>query len=145
MDWNQVFQTAKEECCLRKFMLGLYLAKLLCDAPLPRQVELDIIKDKMIAVLGGKVVDQLLMEHSLVPEFTANPRFSPFHIKVQDDMVNKVRFVLRQIFMPTAKEISLLPLPKFLVFIYYIYRPLRLLWRLMLYYLPNRSIKDIIN
>lgn len=142
LNWNKVFNSAKQEHCLKKIKLGLYLASTLCKAPLPNVIEMKIQGDKSINILGEQFKEYFFSNKNLIPDFTNNPRFSPFHIQVQDDLKNKFRFVQRQLFRPTTKELLLWSAPGNFTFLYYIYRPLRLLWNLVLYSFNKLSKKS---
>lgn len=150
LDWDRIIHTAEKESCVNKFMVGIYLAFTLCKAPLPESMEHKISKDGNLKSLSKPFMDIFFSNKSIVPDFTNNPRFSPIHLRVQDDIQNKLRFVLRQIFRPTAKEIRLWPVPVKLTFLYYIFRPVRLLWRIityaikkLLYLSKKNNIKDL--
>lgn len=140
LDWDRIIHTAEKESCMNKFMLGIYLAVTLCKAPLPEFFEKKIKDNENLKRLSKPFLDNFFSNKSIIPNFTNNPRFSPIHLHVQDDFKNKIRFILRQIFRPTAKEISLWPIPVKLTFLYYIFRPVRLLWRIVTY-----SINKLLN
>lgn len=144
LNWERVFKIVKQEHCLRKFKLGLYLAGTLCKAPLPNWIKVKIQDDKSIKNLGEQFKKKFFSNKNLIPDFTNNPRFSLFHIQVQDDLKNKFRFVLRQLFRPTTKEILLWSAPGKFTFLYYIYRPLRLFWRIVSYFFNKLSKKSLI-
>ena len=138
INWSGAIETARKESCLRKFKLGLFLAWNLCKVPLPDFIEEELKGDKVLKRLSERFNESFFAGTRLIPEFTNNPRFSLFHVQVQDDWKNRFRFVFQQIFRPTEKEIRLLPVPTWLTFIYYAFRPIRLGWRLVSYYFKNR-------
>lgn len=142
INWNKVFESANQEHCLKKLKLGLYLASTLCKAPLPIVIEIKIQGDKGIKILGEQFKEHFFSNKNFISVFTNNQRFSSFHIQVQDDLKNKFRFVQRQLFRPTTKEILLWPVPGDFTFLYYIYRPLRLLWNLVLYFFSKLNGKS---
>ena len=134
LKWDQMIETAKKECCLKKFKLGLYLAYSLCKAPLPDFFKTEIKNDEGLKLISKQFEDHFFSNKTLIPDFTNNPRFSTFHIHIQDGLKNKFRYILRQLFRPTTKEILLWSVPWKLNFLYYIFRPIRLLWRIVSYY-----------
>jgi hypothetical protein len=141
LNWNRVIQTARKEHCLKKLNLGLSLSYSLCKAPLPDFLEMEIKKDVHLEKLRQRFTALFFSNQALIPEFTNNPRFSPFHIQVQDDFRNKVRYVFRQVFRPTTKEILLWPVPGRFTFLYHIFRPVRLIWKMVVYAVKKRIRK----
>ncbi|ACN15639.1 hypothetical protein HRM2_25450 [Desulforapulum autotrophicum HRM2] len=141
-DWEEIYRLSKKENCFKKLLLGLFLAKSLCDAPLPQKADTYIKQNPTVINAGRKFIELYLNNKSVAASFTDNSTFSPFNLQIQDDWRNIARYIIRQIFKPTAKDLSLFPLHKKLVFLYYIYRPLRLLWRIFIYSFNKFSRKS---
>jgi len=126
MDWQQVTQLANGLCCERMLLLGLFLAHDLLEAPVPENVVARIEADSKIRELAVKVYHNLFTEKHEPSENGVSSRFSFFHIAVRDNLSEKILYTLRLLFIPTAEDWRVFPLPVSLSFLHYVFRPGRL-------------------
>jgi len=128
LDWEKIFVRACKESCLKKFMLGLYLAKSVYHAPLPEKVQNYLSVDDNFSKIGQLFINLHLYNVPVKASFTDTQRFAKFHILVQDSVLQKMNFIIRQVFRPVQKDVEFMHFHERLVFLYYLSRPLRLSW-----------------
>ena len=125
MDWMHVAHSAKRMRCERILCFGLFLARDLVGASLPEHIIKKIKKDSNIQQLAAMVYNNLFNDNKPSSN-SVNSRFSSFHMKVRDNIPEKIRYGLYLTTSPTVEDWRLLPLPVSLSFLHYIIRPARL-------------------
>jgi hypothetical protein len=126
MDWPQVQALAQRLGIARMLFLGLYLAQELLSAALPKEVCQKLKKDAVVKSLAGWVLQRLFREPGSRPEVLET---IPFHLKVRERLLDKVRYCIYLAFSPSPEDWLMLPLPRALFFLYPLLRPFRLLGR----------------
>ncbi|OUL26880.1 hypothetical protein BV378_12205 [Nostoc sp. RF31YmG] len=119
--WEQVMKQSRILGSERMLLLGLFLAHGLLGTTLPEEVLLKIHSNTLVKSLYLQVCEWL---------FERQPsKFEVYilHLKVREHLADKLRYFLYLTITPNEKEWALLPLPKFLSFLYYLLRPLRLI------------------
>jgi hypothetical protein len=104
-------------------LLGLGLARDLLGAELPVGIGEAIEKDRAVGTLRAHVRSTLFRRE-------AEPGFREtawFQLKAKDRFADKVGYVMIRALLPTVEDWERLPLPDSLYFLYFLYRPLRLL------------------
>jgi hypothetical protein len=108
------------------FLLGLFLAEKLLDAPLPAEVKQRCDADERLRSLAENVVAHLFNGTTHVPA-TSREIFQ-YNIRVRKTLAARARYLVHML-RPTDSDLSLRSLPSSLSFAYYLIRPFRLLGR----------------
>lgn len=125
IDLTQLIQRSRRLGYERIVLLGLYLAHDLLDASLPQAVVDSIHKDRAVSSLAYQVRKQLFQTVDALPE--GKPVDQPlFQLRLHRRLRDKVRYVLDKLLAPTVGDWAVVPLPSSLIFLYYIFHPIRL-------------------
>jgi hypothetical protein len=127
-EWPATLELAESWQCRRMFLLGLALCRELLDTELSETIRNEIKADPQLANLSRQVKHQIFQGRPNDPVGGLEKRFSLFHLQVRDNLRDTIRYLLRLFFRPSQVEWRLLPLPASLSFLYYIFRPVRLLY-----------------
>lgn len=129
LDWQTILARAGQWRCRRMLLLGLLLAHELLQAPMPTQILAATSMDSRVQPLADQIKARLFPDVNAATGTAKHGwRFSPFHVLVRDSWAAGGHFGLRLLFGPTIKEWQRWPLPGYLSFLYYGFRPLRLIW-----------------
>jgi hypothetical protein len=123
-DWPTLLKRASQADSERMFLLGLYLAERLLEAPLPVAVKQRFDSDPRLASLAGNVVKNLFNGPTHIPA-TSREIFK-YNIGVRKTLGARARYVLYMLH-PTDGDLGSHSLPEGLNFGYYLARPFRLL------------------
>jgi hypothetical protein len=123
-DWPTLLKRASQADSERMFLLGLYLAERLLEAPLPPEVKQRCDSDPRLASLAGNVVKNLFNGPTHVPA-TSSEIFK-YNIGVRKTLGARARYILYML-RPTDGDLGTHSLPESLSFGYYLARPFRLL------------------
>lgn len=123
-DWNALLKRAETADNERMFLLGLFLAEKLLDAPLPDEVKARCRADEHLDSLATNVIEHLFNGTTHVPA-TSREIFN-YNIRVRKTLGARARYMLHM-FRPTDSDLSTRSLPPSLSFAYYFLRPLRFL------------------
>ena len=104
------------------FLLGLYLAERLLDAPLPDEVKQRCDSDQRLKSLAENVVEHLFNGTTHVPA-TSREIFK-YNIGVRKTLGARARYLLHML-RPTDSDLGAHSLPASLSFAYYLTRPFR--------------------
>jgi len=125
INWKVVETRARKMRCERMLLLGLFLAFDLFEPALPahliHQVENDSVLQKIVRMIYGNIFDK---NSELKKPIGSD--FSLLHMKMRDRFLEQVHYGLAIIFNPSREEWRICPLPASLSFLYYIFRPIRL-------------------
>src|ERR1051325_3571044 len=125
-DWPTLLNRAMQADTDRIFLLGLYLAEQLLQAPLPVEVKQRCDTDPRLASLAGNVVEHLFNGTTNVPA-TSREIFK-YNIGVRKTLSARARYILYML-RPTDGDLGAHSLPDSLSFAYYLARPFRLIKR----------------
>ncbi len=125
-DWPTLLKRAAEADSDRMFLLGLYLAARLLEAPLPTVVKQRCNSDPRLTSLADNVVEHLFNGPTHVPA-TSREIFK-YNIGVRKTLSARARYILYML-RPTDSDLGAYSLPESLSFGYYLSRPFRLLKR----------------
>ncbi len=131
IDWQQIVDRANRLGCKRIISLALLLAKDLMEMPLPEEVLKEIESDAAAKSLAVQVSQQLFSEP--MDDIEGVPQ-ALFHMSARERLDDRLQIFVSLMdthgwFTPTEYDMEFLPLPKFLHFLYYLIRPIRLLGR----------------
>ena len=124
MDWKRVREEAGGVDSERTLFLGLYLAKHLLNVNLPDNLWQRVQSDAKIKSLAWMVRKHLFTERKGL--FGALER-SFFHIRLIKPLWKQLRYCYYLVIPPSLVEFEILKLPSSFFFLYYLFRPLRLL------------------
>jgi len=125
-DWPTLLKQAAHADSDRMFLLGLYLAGTLLEAPLPDEVEQRCASDPRLSSLADSVVEHLFNGTTHVPA-TSSEIFK-YNIGVRKTLGARARYILYML-RPTDSDLGAHSLPESLSFAYYLARPFRILKR----------------
>ena len=123
-NWTTLLERATTADSERMFLLGLHLAHVLLEAPLPEAVQRRCASDEQVKALAGNVVSHLFNGTTHVPA-TSREIFN-YNIRVRKTLGGRARY-LAHMFRPTDSDLSDRSLPAGMNFVYYLTRPFRLL------------------
>jgi hypothetical protein len=126
IDWNVLLKRAVDADSERMFLLGLYLAERLLDAPLPLEVKQRCDADERLPSLAENIIARLFSGTTHVPA-TSREIFK-YNLDVRKTLSARARYVLHML-RPTDSDLGARALPAKLSFAYYLVRPLRLLFK----------------
>jgi hypothetical protein len=126
IDWNVLLKRAVDADSERMFLLGLYLAERLLDAPLPLEVKQRCDADERLPLLAENIIARLFSGTTHVPA-TSREIFK-YNLDVRKTLSARARYVLHML-RPTDSDLGARALPAKLSFAYYLVRPLRLLFK----------------
>ena len=123
MDWRRVHNEAAALGGKRMLSLGLFLAGELLEAPLPPEVWRTVRADSVVSKLAEQVQQRLFS-----PEHAASGIFNGtlIQLRMRERKRDKLKSCFRLAATPRSYDWMLLPLPGWLFFLYYPWRPLRL-------------------
>ena len=124
VDWTLAMQIAAKMESTRVFLLGLYLAHDLFEAPLPPQLLEEIARDRAVQELAEKVYAQYAGISD--PGAGVLPR-AVFRIRLRDGIGQGLLHTLRLAMSPTESDRKTVRLPRWLAPLYMLVRPWRLL------------------
>ena len=124
VDLPEVLRKAEESGLRRVLLLGLGLARDLLDAELPGEIGEEIEKDRPVGTLRTHVRSTLFRREPGLPGIRET---TWFHLKAKDRIADKAGYFLIRALIPTIEDWNCVRLPDSLYFLYFLYRPLRLL------------------
>src|ERR1700752_175268 len=123
-DWTTLLKQAVQADSDRMFLLGLFLAERLLEAPLPEEVKKLCDSDPRLASLAESVVEHLFSGPTHVP--ATSREISKYNLGVRKTLSARARYLLYML-RPTDSDLGAHSLPESLSFAYYLARPFRLL------------------
>jgi hypothetical protein len=143
MDWGRLLNHAADIGAQRMLGLGLFLANELLGAALPNEVRRGILADQAVRPLAAQIVQRLFREidapYGTYERFVFYQRLKE---RFRDRMQHRLHYLatyLRIAVTPNVHDRAFLPLPTFLSSLYYLLRPMRMLW---MYALRPREFKQ---
>lgn len=123
-NWTTLLERAANADTERIFLLGLFLAEKLLDAPLPAEIKQRCESDARLRSLADNIVEHLLNGTTHVPA-TSREIFK-FNFRVRKTLAARARYLVYML-RPTDRDFSGRAFPARLNFVYYLTRPIRLL------------------
>ncbi|MBI1791056.1 MAG: nucleotidyltransferase family protein [Acidobacteria bacterium] len=121
-DWDGLMREAQALGSRRMVLLALLLARSLCAAPLPGEIDSEIEADPVLQELAAEVRRRIHGDPDPVAKFMEKPWF---HLRARERWADRLRYALRLALAPNWDEIEFLPLPRFLFPLYWVLRPIR--------------------
>jgi hypothetical protein len=123
LNWTSLLERAANADNERMFLLGIYLAERLLDAPVPPEVKQRCDSDPRLSSLADNIIEHLFNGPTHVPA-TSREIFE-YNIGVRKTLSARARYLL-YMFRPTDSDLGSHSLPASLSFAYYLTRPFRL-------------------
>jgi len=123
LNWTALLERARIADTERMFLLGVYLAQRLLDAPVPPEVKQRCDADQRLSSLADNIIDHLFNGPTHVPA-TSREIFK-YNIGVRRTISARARYLLYML-RPTDSDLGSRSLPHSLSFAYYLTRPFRL-------------------
>jgi len=123
LNWTTLLERARIADTERMFLLGVYLAQRLLDAPIPPEVKQRCDADQRLSSLADNIIDHLFNGPTHVPA-TSREIFK-YNIGVRRTLSARARYLLYML-RPTDSDLGSRSLPPSLSFAYYLTRPFRL-------------------
>lgn len=124
MDWKRVMEVPVRVDSERTLFLGLYLAKDLLSINLPEYVWQKVQSDAKVKPLTWMVYKDLFSERNSSIEIFKR---SLFHLRSIETFWKRFQYCYYLAIPPSSVEFEILELPPSLFFLYYLFRPFRLL------------------
>lgn len=134
LDWEAVLALAGRMGSRRVLLLGLTLARDLCNTPLPEKLALKASREPLVARLAAEVSSAWFAD----PPRQKVPREYLFHLRCYEQFHARLLWVLRQLFAPRLADWQLFPPGSFCFPLFYLERPLRMAWKWGGRCLPSR-------
>ena len=123
-NWTRLLERAANADAERMFLLGLFLAAKLLDAPLAPEVKRRCDADERLASLAENVTQHLFNGTTHVPA-TSREIFK-YNLRVRKTLSARARY-LAYMLRPTDSDLAARSYPSALNFVYYLARPFRLI------------------
>jgi len=123
LDWPALLERAANADTERMFLLGVYLAERLLDAPVPHEVKQRCDSDPRLALLADNIIEHLFNGPTHVP--ATSREILKYNLGVRKTLSARARYLL-YMFRPTDSDLGSRSLPPRLSFAYYLTRPFRL-------------------
>ncbi|HZH29302.1 MAG TPA: nucleotidyltransferase family protein [Pyrinomonadaceae bacterium] len=130
LNWPSLLARAHSTGTERMLLLGLHVARELLGAPLPMEVEVRLRADSEIVPLARQIYAGLFAgeaDGDAGSDASGISGYFIFQLKARRRLRDKFNYC-RYVISPTEEDLTLLSLPAPLSFVYYLLRPLRMLW-----------------
>ncbi len=124
LNWQSLFEEAKERRIERILRLGLYLSHKLLSLPLPENIKTEVMNDAAVKDLGQRLID---MNFNTSDGQGRSYRSFFLLWRMRENRSDRIRFAYRAMFAPKFDDFIFIKLPRHLLFLYPIIRPFRLL------------------
>lgn len=128
LNWKTLISDAGGIGCLRMIRVGLWLSQRICGVELPQWIRELVQKDRKAGKLASEYLPLLL---SVEKRKAGKLYETPAMLKSMDSFGPRVTYLAHFIFTPTPLDWKVTRLPGFLYPLYYLVRPLRLLFKLI--------------
>jgi hypothetical protein len=125
LNWDRIRTGARELGVRRIVGLGLYLTSQLLGVPLPREIGREAQRDPVVRALAASVYRRLAHNGGGVGPWSSGL----FHLRARERLRQRIEYCLRRALTPGEGDWQSWQLPAGLGFLYYPWRPLRLLRR----------------
>ncbi|NJM71426.1 MAG: nucleotidyltransferase family protein [Scytonema sp. RU_4_4] len=133
VDWEKLCERAAKLRMTRILFLGLLLAYQLLEVELPKTILQQIEANLLLESLTCQIYTQLFsLTESSLPNYKVKSSF--FHLRLIEHPLDQIWYCFEHFIVPTIADKVFLPLPKYLSFLYYFLRPIRLI---IIYLLPQ--------
>lgn len=135
-NWSAVLESAEKIGFYRVVCLGLHLAESLGGAKLPRKINSMIHSDPLIEQLASEAGKNLLGINPVTEKSQV-----AYYLRSRERRKDQTYFILDQAFTPKQIDWQTISLPAVLYPLYYLIRPLRLFFKLIITPIIQRKTK----
>lgn len=129
MNWSDLMSRAAALGCERMLLLGLSLAHSLLQADVPMTLLDKARADSAVGKLSADVRRRLFAEPEGTLEILEGSAFHPFHYRMREKRRDRLGYAFLKMVEPNVTDWMDRPLPEKLFLLYYVLRPLRLMWK----------------
>ena len=126
LDWNLVWQLARQLGASKMLLLGLVLARDLLGLVLPVSIEERLVEYPKLGNKAKDIAGKMLSTTEGSPMPMSYREYVMFHYGIMDNRLDWLRYCLKSLFNPTHSDWLWVRFPASLSAFYYILRPLRL-------------------
>jgi hypothetical protein len=119
--WAEVLASSARAGTTRELLLGLKVAEDLLGVPLPSSLPEDPVVGKLVPLVRKRIL-------AAAPIPTPGPELIPLSLRMFESPRHRIRYLLGQL-APSRAEYQVLQLPPAVYFLYYLFRPIRLVAR----------------
>ena len=119
--WSDVLIASSRAGTTRELLLGLKVAEDLLGVPMPSSLPRDPMLGKLVPLVRKRIL-------SAAPIPTSESDLIPLCLRMFESPRHRIRYLLGQ-FAPSRAEYKVLQLPPAFYFLYYLFRPIRLITR----------------
>ena len=131
IDWDKLEIIISRNKCTRIFHLSMALVYDLYKTEIPESIRRGFKTDSHIQSLAETVYSKFLFPAGDSSDISISARYSLFHLRAKDRLIDRLLYCLKITTMPTIKEWLLISLPPHFGFLYYGIRPIRLMKELI--------------
>lgn len=124
--WESVLRKAEDRHVLRMFLIGMGVAERLVGVSLPEVVTSKIKADKVACQLIQRVCSDMFLD--LEEGAKAKGEWT-FHIQMRERWRDRLPYIAAVLLTVSETDRKFIRLPRFLNPLYYLVRPLRMLWQ----------------
>jgi hypothetical protein len=117
--WAEVLDASARAGTTRELLLGLRVAEDLLGVPSPLSLPEDPVAGKLVPLVRKRIL-------TATPIPTPGSELIPFSLRMFESPRHRIRYLLGQL-APSRAEYQALQLPPAVYFLYYLFRPIRLL------------------
>jgi hypothetical protein len=128
-DWNFMINTSRELKVYNMFLLGICLTNELFDTNIPLSIKELYVSNQKVNKLKTKILD--LIDSKIMHQEEENKYMTlKFKIIMQmfDTKRESIKYILSVIFKPTHYDVYFINISKSFSFLYYLVRPIRLIY-----------------
>jgi hypothetical protein len=122
-DWVRLVQTATELGQRRSLLVGVQVAAMLLECPVPEAFLAAMSRDPVAGRLAAQAARRMLTKAQI-----GSGRHAWFALQTRDRMRGRWRFLMRTLFVPGTFDLNAMPLSSGWSPLYSIARPIRLAW-----------------
>jgi len=122
---EKTLQIAKQLGCQKLVVYSLYLACTVFKTPIPELVNTHAKAQRRILQLVDKSINSLF-PLAQGGDIKRGARFAVENIILHDTAWHVIRYLIKQVFWPRMADVKYIPLPPWAFFLYYLFRPFRL-------------------
>lgn len=143
LNWEETLGQAARAGGERILLLGLFLAERLLGTALPRSVVREIRADAELEPLAARITERLLQYSSQPQRVLQDTYVDELHPQMFKPPRARLRYYAHLVFTPTVSDAAALRLPRFLHFLYPLFRPVRLAVRFIYQAIKRKGANSI--
>jgi len=135
--WDKVIEIADNLKSRRILLLGLLMATRIADVALPASITELLSEDEEVKALADEAYSKLFIDTDKPLDDPEASRFFRFHYRLQSGIWNRLRYTVICVMTPTVEDWTAIQIPDRFTFLYYVFRPIRLMSKYLRRLMPN--------